>query len=304
MNLGPAVRHYLAHCEALGRAQRTSACYRKRLGYFAGFAAGRGVRRLQDVTLELVRRYHRTLTGRRLAAASCKAMLGTVRDFLSWAHAQGLMLSDLSRRIELPRPGHKLPPAPLTAEDIGRMLEAVGSGSVTDRRDRAILELLYGCGLRRAELMGLNVGDANFSGKHLFVRGKGAKDRMLPVNDCALEALTAYLRARGGRLSEDAPLFVVHQGRGAGRERLLSVAPLFRRLSAELRKHLHPHLLRHTFACHLLQGGADLRYVQALLGHESPDTTSRYLGLVKDDLKRAYDQAVEKMLSEDQAAGA
>jgi integrase/recombinase XerC len=297
MNLGPAARQYLAHCEALGRTLRTSACYRKRLGYFDSFAARHGVRRIQDVALELVRKYHRALAGRGLSAASCKALLGTVRDFLSWAHAQGLTLSDLSRRIELPRPGLKLPPAPLSSEDIDRMLEAVRGHTAADKRDRAILELFYGCGLRRAELMGLDIGDVNFAGKHVFVCGKGAKDRMLPVNDRALETLTAYLRARGGKLAEEAPLFVVHQGPGAGRVRLLSVTPLFRRLSRELRKHMHPHLLRHTFACHLLQGGADIRYVQALLGHESPDTTSRYLGLVKDDLKRAYDDAVEKMIA-------
>ena len=161
-----------------------------------------------------------------------------------------------------------------------------------------MLEVLYGCGLRRGELLGLNVGDVNFIEQTLFVdKGKGGKDRLLPIHHAALTAISEYLATRGGRPKKRSPLFVIHQSETAGkRMSRADLEAVFRGLNKRSQKHIYPHLFRHTFACHLLQNGADLRYVQALLGHESPDTTSRYLGLCKADLKKEYDRAVEVIL--------
>lgn len=289
------IADYIAQVAALGRSERTLHEYRKRLRYFLEFSRSRAPK---DITLEAIRRYHDDLIERRLKASSRKSFMSTVKDFLKWAFKRGLMLTDLSGRVELPKPEKRLPPTPLTPQDMAELIESVAAGTALGRRDRAILELLYGCGLRRAELLALNVGDVDFDENRLFVRGKGSKDRVLSVNDRALDAVVEYLRARGGKLPPQAPLFLKHTVDGkVGKTRLSQLDPLFRKLNRRMKKHVHPHLLRHTFAVHLLQGGADLRYVQALLGHESPDTTSRYLGLVKDDLKLAYDRAVERLLT-------
>jgi len=161
--------------------------------------------------------------------------------------------------------------------------------------------MLYGCGLRREELVRLNVGDVDFDEGRVFVRGKGDKERLLPVNAEALAALSAYLRLRDGGVRPGSPLFARHAADDGVAHRLenTTVNNIFHRLNKRFHRHVHPHLLRHCFAVHLLTNGADLRYVQALLGHESPETTSMYLGLVKEDLKRAYDAAVGSILDED-----
>jgi hypothetical protein len=129
--------------------------------------------------------------------------------------------------------------------------------------------------------------------------GKGNKDRLLPIHQSALSAVTAYLSTRPPELPRSAPLFVTAAGPGLIGKRLNgpNLDGIFRQINRQFHKHVYPHLLRHTFATHLLLGGADLRHVQALLGHESPDTTSQYLGLVKEDIKKGYDQAIERILT-------
>lgn len=300
MKLGLAVRQYLAHVRALGRSERTVMTYTKRLRYFAAFAAKKKATRVQDVTLGVVRAYHRELARRGVIAASRKSFLSTTRDFLAWTHAQGMTLSDFSHRVELPRPERKLPPTPLSRAEVDELVALVASGTVVGLRNRAMLEMLYACGLRRQELLDLNVGSIDFDEELVLVRGKGAKDRLLPVNPHALSAVAEYLRARKRKTRPADALFVTHPASpDAKRMTGGDIAALFRRVNKRFGKHVHPHLLRHTFAVHMLQGGADIRYVQLLLGHASPDTTSGYLGLVKDDLKRAYDAAMGSILDEE-----
>lgn len=165
-----------------------------------------------------------------------------------------------------------------------------------------ILELLYGCGLRSQELLSLNVSDIDTEGRTILVCGKGGKDRIVPVNEQALEVLGWYLSssARPGKRRGQVPLLTKRGGRRLIRNDLDAI---FRAINKKCQqrghfKHIHPHLLRHTYAVHLLQGGADVRHVQALLGHESPDTTSRYLGLVRSDLKKIYDRGCEAIIGE------
>lgn len=180
-----------------------------------------------------------------------------------------------------------------------RLLSGLPKRSVTDKRNRAMLKVLYACGLRRHELLGLNVGDVDFQAGTLFIRGKSGKDRIVPVHDTALEAVTLYLGARPRKPRKCSPLFVSHRPQDGGKRiKVQTVERVFRQINKRFSKHVHPHLLRHTFAVHLLQNGADIRHVQALLGHESADTTSRYLGLVKDELKRAYDRGIEAIFKD------
>lgn len=290
------IHDYLEHVAAMGKSTATLNAYRRRLRYFATFCR---VRHVSGVTLEQVRAYHDQLIERGLSTASRLAYLVTIQSYLRWAHRHGRLLADLAERIELPKRGQHLPPTLLTQAEMLRLLKTMPTRTIAGKRNRAMIELLYACGLRACELLGLNVGDLDFDQGTVFVRGKGGKDRIVPVHDMAMEAVSRYLVARGGRPRRRSPLFVTHGNPGDRSQRVthLLLDHVFRQINKRFAKHVHPHLLRHTFAVHLLQGGADLRHVQELLGHESPDTTSRYLGLVKDDLKRAYDQAVEAILT-------
>jgi site-specific recombinase XerD len=291
-----AIREFLAQAGAKGCSPRTVFEAQRRLRYFREFAAKRKVVEVRDVTAELLQAYHEAMRARGLKTTSRRQYLHAVLLFLKWAHRTGCTLADVGYRVEMPKQERRLPPTPLTPDDMVRLLDLFPGRNVVDQRHRAMLELFYGCGLRREELIGMNVGDVDFGAEAVLVRhGKGRKDRLLPINEPALEALAAYLSTRGRKLAKEAALFVTKGGR---RLRACNVEALFRIVRKRFPKHVHAHLLRHTFAVHLLQGGADIRYVQALLGHESPDTTGQYLGLVKHDLQRIYDAAIESLLNE------
>jgi len=291
---------FLSYALALGRADSTVAGYRKRLERFRDFAVRHAVIRLRDVFAETVRGYHDEMRRDGLQASSRLSYLSAIRCFLTWAYESERLPTDVAIRIELPRPAHKLPPRPLTRQDVLRLLRLFPSRNPATRRTRAMLELFYACGLRKAELLALNVGDVDFDERTVMIRsGKGNKDRLLPVHDSALRALRAYLPKGLKSPARGLPVFTTRNCRNGRRGRRLNannVAGIFRVIRKRFGKHVYPHLMRHTFAVHLLQGGAGLRHVQALLGHESPDTTSRYLGLVKDDIKKAFDQATWHVL--------
>jgi len=208
------------------------------------------------------------------------------------------MLSDISGQIELPQLDKKLPPKPLTQEEVGQLLALIKPNTLISKRNYAILELFYACGLRISELVGLNIGDIDFHTEVVFVRGKGDKDRQVPIHRAALKRIANYLEERGGKPKKRSPLFVAYSNRTKGETRLIKAAiyGIFGKLNKRFHKHVHPHLLRHTFAVHLLQAGVDIRYLQLLMGHESPETTGVYLGLVKDDLKAEYDRAISGIL--------
>lgn len=285
------VRSYLQHMEALGRTPKTIEAYRQRLAAMSQYrrAIDTEPADWQRLTLDDIRDYHDELIERGVSIGTQRVYIAAVQNLLRWADQHGQMplgATDWIERIDIPKRDQKLPPTPLTVVDMAMLLR-----SATGLRERAILEVLYACGLRRGELLGLNVGDLDFERQRVFVRGKGEKDRVVPIHPQALDAAARYLSKRAGRPRSRSPLFSTAAEDGRKRLNANYLAQLFRRLRIKAGKHgfnmhIHPHLLRHTFAVHLLQGGADIRHVQVLLGHESPETTSRYLGLVKDDLKR------------------
>lgn len=296
------IRSYLQHLEALGRTPQTIRAYRQRLAVFSRHrrSIGAGPTDWRSLALDDIRDYHDKLIQRNLSTETIRSYIAAVQNLLRWADQHGQMplgSTDWIERIEMPKAHQKLPPTPLTVEDMGLLLR-----STTGLRERAILEVFYACGLRRGELLGLNVGDIDFERQRVFVRGKGEKDRIVPIHPQALDAVARYLSKHAGRPRSRSPLFITAAEDGRKRLNANYLAQLFRRLRAKagvkgFHKHVHPHLMRHTFAVHLLQGGADVRHVQVLLGHESPETTSRYLGLVKDDLKRVYDRAIDSIIS-------
>ena len=287
------VEKYLEQLYSQGRTETTVRLYRQMINYFIDYAQVRRVRAWQDVSLKLLRAYQSGLIKRRLTPESQRGFLGPIRRFLKWAHRHELILEDFSTRIVLPPRGEILPPKPLSREEVAALLSLPSTTTLTGLRNRAILELMYGCGLRRGEFERLKMGDLDFNAATLLVHGKGLKDRVVPVNDPTLTAVQTYLSRRGGALSPKTALFVVTSKREEKAVNGLIIANLCRWLSRRMKCHVYPHLLRHTFAVHLLMGGISLRHLQELLGHESLDTTARYLGLVKDEIKAAYDEAME-----------
>ncbi len=233
----------------------------------------------------------RASTGRRLAA---------LRTFARYLVREEVLESDPTTLVGAPRKSHSLP-AHLAADDIGRLLAAPDAGTAAGRRDRAILELFYASGLRLSELVDLDVEAVNLSGRVARVRGKGRKERLVPFNTSTATALRSMMAdrlawpasGRGPTVRADRhrragqPLFLNLRG---GRLTTRSVDRIVRRYvrEAAIAQGISPHALRHTFATHLLQAGADLRTIQELLGHARLGTTQRYTHLDINRLTEVY----------------
>lgn len=249
------------------------------------------------VTPAIVRAYLAHLHGRRLSRLSMQRALGALRTFFRFLAREGWVASNPARVVPTPR-AHKALPEVVSVTEVGQLLSALPD-SPAGRRDRAALELLYGSGLRAAELVGLDLDDVDLGRRLVRVRGKGGKERVVPFGHPAEVALRAYLpdraawRSAAGDVDRGEPVFVNQRG---GR---LSDRSLRRILDAAVRHlasvhHLHPHTLRHAFATHLLEAGMDLRAIQELLGHASLSTTQRYTHLDLAHLMATYRKAHPK----------
>jgi len=230
-----------------------------------------------------------------VSRASAGRKLAAVRTFARWLRREGWMGSDPAGMAATPRREQTIP-AHLSVEEMGRLLETADRSLPLGRRDQAILELFYASGLRLSELVGLNLEDVNLHGRMIRVLGKGRKERLVPVSQTAADAIRTYLRDREGLVRgvlerpREAPLFVNYRGqRLTGR----SVHRLVRKYVAmcSARFGLSPHALRHSFATHLLERGADLRGIQELLGHARLSTTQRYTHVNTAHLLDVYRQA-------------
>jgi integrase/recombinase XerD len=293
--LRSAITGYLAYLRVeRGLAERSIAAYSSDLSRFSESAPriGRWARSAEPARgylAELTRppRSVRPSTLRRKAAA--------IRAFYRFAYAEELIETDVAGLLELPRPSRQLPDT-LDVEEVDALLGAAATADPVGIRDRALLELLYASGLRVSEALGLDRQDLVVESGVVRVIGKGDKERLVPVGDVARDALTHYLEAvrprwlgekpqpRGG------PLFVTPRGRRLDRMgawRVVRKAALRAGLSARVT----PHTLRHSFATHLLEGGADLRVVQELLGHASISTTQLYTHLTGERIRQVYARA-------------
>jgi len=224
--------------------------------------------------------------------------LATLRSFMKYLSVQGIIRTNPAKIVSSPKLDSRLPDY-LTVDSVADLIEAPDTSSDAGKRDRSILELLYGSGLRVSELVGLNLGDVSMSEGLLRVVGKGRKERIIPFGSRAAEALCDYLRVRGNsvRASKQAKskwskpaaeaLFLNRRG---GRLTSRSVGNIVDRHALRLPQKLksHPHTLRHTFATHMLSAGADLRSIQELLGHESLSTTQKYTHVSVEQLVRVY----------------
>ena len=253
-----------------------------------------------------IRAYLATLYDRGLSKPSTARALASIRSWFKWLARTGRVEQNVAALVATPRLPKHLPRVP-SIEEMNRVVDHVADDAASwPARDKAILELLYGCGIRNAELTGLDMKDIHWAHEVILVRGKGKKQRYVPLGDSAARALRAYLGERTARLAASAPekhhvtpaLFVNLQLRGlnkpGGEARLTtrSVGRIVKRVAIlrGLPSDVHPHTLRHAFGTHLLEEGADLRAIQELLGHERLSTTQRYTQLTTAQLTQVYDK--------------
>ncbi len=290
--LGGYIDRYLEELVRSGNSIHTVDAYRVDLRDFLRFLepapepAEVDVLRMRQWLADLYRQDLSTLTIRRKLAA--------VRGLFHYLVREGVLKKNVARLVRTPKAPKTLPEVP-SAEQVNNLIDGVAAQKLERPfpvRDRAIFELLYGCGLRVGELAGLDLGDLDRSEKWLLVRGKGKKERQVPVPGKAAESLESYLRVRPVVRDEPA-VFLNHRG---GRLTARGIRGIVKFYATYVGgdPSLHPHSFRHAYATHLLADGADLRAIQELLGHARLSTTQKYTQVSLTDLMAVYDRAHPK----------
>lgn len=270
-----------------GAAPSTLAAYRTDLRAFAAWVARAGVDGPAAVDRATLRRYLAHLTTRRYARRTIARKASSLRRYFDWARRRGLVAADPAAGLTAPSGTGRLPRV-LRDDELRALLEAPppDDPSAVRLRDDAVLELLYGSGLRVSEVCGLRRADVDLRSRRLTVWGKGSTQRRVPMGEPAASALDAWLgRGRPELATADSPPDPVFLGRRGGR---LDPRDVRRLLDRRALAPTHPHALRHTFATHLLDGGADLRSVQELLGHADVGTTQIYTHVSSERLRRVH----------------
>jgi integrase/recombinase XerC len=320
-SLSALVTAYLAVlANERGSSPHTLRAYERELHNFVAYIAKAQGPDTQAAAIEhtRIRAWLGTLYERGLSKASAARALAAVRSWFRWLARFHHVSQNVASLVATPRLPKHLPRVP-SIEQMNRVIDSIGNKpqrasnpdandnppapapATWPTRDTVIFELLYGCGIRNAELTGLNLADIHWANEAILVRGKGQKQRYVPLGDAAAQALRAYLAERKARLtaaqrskdaiSTDALLLNLHL-RGSARLSTRSVARIVKQISVQrgLSSDVHPHTLRHAFGTHLLEEGADLRSIQELLGHERLSTTQRYTQLTSAQLTQVYDK--------------
>jgi integrase/recombinase XerC len=295
-----------------GASEHTLRAYDRELHNFAAHMIAKAGAGLSVAKIEhpQIRAYLSELYGRGLSKASAARALAAIRSWFKWLARRGYVEQNPASLVATPKLPKHLPRVP-TIEQMNRVVDGVAKEAAAwPERDRVIFELLYGCGIRNAELVGMNLGDIHWANEVILVRGKGRKQRHVPLGDAAAMALRAYLPERAARLvaagkSTDALLVNLRSTtparkgrmpgtpeRGDGRLTTRSVGRIVKRIAVSqgLAAEVHPHTLRHAFGTHMLEEGADLRAIQELLGHERLSTTQRYTQLTVRQMAEVYDR--------------
>jgi integrase/recombinase XerC len=320
-----------------GASEHTLRAYSREVRGFAEFlteALGEGAA-MSSVEHTHIRAYMSTLLDKGLTKASVARALAAIRSWFKWAAKAGLVESNPALLVSTPKLPKHLPRVP-SMEEVNRVLDSLGAGSAVGKkfashpsakarmdgapssggggeedeaqagswpeRERVIFELLYGCGIRNSELVGLDMEAIHWNDDAIRVFGKGKKERLVPLGDAAAEAVRAYLPQRQakleaagmGKLVHDGPLLIrlrVGVAKGGARLTTRSVGRIVKSiaLSGGLAADVHPHTLRHAFGTHMLEEGADLRAIQEMLGHERLSTTQRYTQLTVGQVQKVYD---------------
>ena len=289
-----AVQQFLDHLKVERElSPATVAAYGQDLAAFLRFLAKRGaqIRDVADVQPREIVDHLVALTNAKLSARSQARALVALRQFFRFLKAERICAIDPTEDIDLPRFGRKLPQF-LSLDEVERLLAAPDRRTERGVRDTAMLETLYATGLRVSELVRLRLGDVNFDAGYVVAFGKGRKERLVPIGEVAVASIRTYLEtARAafirGRATDT--LFLSPRGRAMTRQGFWKLIGRYA-VAAGIRKKISPHKLRHSFATHLLEHGADLRAVQAMLGHADIGTTEIYTHLSRSHLRSVYDK--------------
>lgn len=280
-----------------GFSPNTIKAYSSDLATLVNFLASRGIEETGELELESLRDWLWKSTEEGLAKASITRRAASARAFTSWMRRMGITSTDAGSRLKSPKAEKSLPRV-VTSASLEEIFDALSHRAATDDpgaiRDLAIIELLYASGMRVSELIGLDINDLDLDRLTALVTGKGNKQRVVPFGTPAANAIADYLtRARPALLSQKATTTALFLGARGGRMNARSVYQLVASLLAEIpgAGPIGPHTLRHTAATHLLDGGADLRIVQEMLGHASLGTTQIYTHVSTERLRQSYEQA-------------
>jgi integrase/recombinase XerC len=288
---GKAATKFIRALQERNASPHTIKAYTRDLAQFAEYV---GPQDWQDIDHVLIRGYLSNLYEHGLSKTSVARSLAALRSLYKWLAQEGEVEQNPAALVATPKLPKKLPRVP-TIEEVNAVLDsAMPESSAFAERDQVTLELLYGCGIRNSELVGINLDDIRWSQEILLVRGKGRKERYVPFGDSAKAALQAYLPARQRvlgetrRITERALLVNLRGSRLTTRSvgRIVKQIAVARGLSPDV----HPHTLRHAFGTHLLEEGADLRAIQEMLGHERLATTQRYTQLTVKHVMEVYDR--------------
>ncbi len=281
---------YLHHLTVeKGVSRNTLEAYARDLQNYLGFLEGRKITLLKDSSAELALAFLKHLRGKGLSARSIGRILSALKGFHKFLLQERALAENPVRRLRTPKVVPRLPSV-LTSTEIEALLQRPDSGQPFGQRDRAMLELLYATGLRVSELIHLSLNDVNLEVGYLKTKGKGSKERIVPIGGSANRALKEYLEKARGQFapsSSNGTLFLGRRGRGMTRQGFWKTLRKYGR-AAGIEKHVTPHTLRHSFATHLLERGADLRSVQTMLGHVDISTTQVYTHVSREHLKRLH----------------
>jgi integrase/recombinase XerC len=285
-----AVADFLRHLRERNASPHTIKAYKQDLTLFAAYSGSRGWKQIDHIA---VRGFLSQLYDKGLSKTSVARALAAVRSLYRWLAREGVVEQNPAKLVSTPKLAKKLPRVP-TIEEMNFVIDGeMPEIAAFPERDRLMLELLYGCGIRNSELTGINLEDVSLSSEAVLIRGKGKKERYVPFGNSAKSTLLSYLPERqkvveaGGKRST--ALLINRRG---GRLSTRSVGRIIKKIAVAkgLSPDVHPHTLRHAFGTHMLEEGADLRAIQELLGHERLATTQRYTQLSMKHVLQVYDQ--------------
>jgi integrase/recombinase XerC len=288
--VGTAVDDFILHLRERNASAHTIKAYRRELQLFATYAGSCCFDQIDHIA---VRGFLSQLYERGLSKTSVARALAAVRSLFRWLAREGVVEQNPAKLVATPKLPKKLPRVP-TIEEMNSVIDGdMPAVAAFPERDRLMLELLYGCGIRNSELTGINLDDIRLSAEAILIRGKGKKERYVPFGASVRTALAIYLHERKKLIEgvrKHSPSLLVN--RRGGRLTTRSVGRIIKKIAVAkgLSPDVHPHTLRHAFGTHMLEEGADLRAIQELLGHERLATTQRYTQLSMKHVLQVYDQ--------------
>ncbi|WP_221690141.1 site-specific tyrosine recombinase XerD [Gordonibacter massiliensis (ex Traore et al. 2017)] len=282
---------YLSHLRVeRGSSPLTVSAYATDLRDYAAFLEERGVQEVEDIDRATVVDFEASLVDRQYATSSVDRRVSVIKGFHRFLVREGYARRNPTDTLQLPKPPERLPDV-LSAKQVDDMLSACTGREPLELRNRAILEVLYGCGLRVSECTGLDLGDCILDEGYLRIVGKGNKERIAPISGAALEAIGDYLEHARPELVKPyaKPTAAVFLNARGGRLTRQSVHAIVAEVGHLIgMDNLHPHMLRHSFATHMLEGGADLRVIQEILGHSDISTTQIYTHVNRTHIREEY----------------